>query len=247
MPVHDDLDDRSDIDSDILNILLQSDSEEIYCYISIINNALLQNRKKLNKDDINYVYYEAHHILPKSLFKKYKNYKPNIVLLTPKEHFECHKLLTKIYPTPEMTFAYMIMSSRNKIPSEEYAKLKQNFSLAIKEKLTGVHKSEEHKKHISEGRIGLSYGSLTKEHKQKISDALLGRKPSELNRKVCSDRCKQRTGSKNTQSKRVKCVEDNLIFDTVHECEKYYNVPHLYRYCSTGKAPLKLNKHFEYI
>jgi hypothetical protein len=48
------------------------------------------------------VYYEAHHILPKCMggegkVTQYKTH-PNIVLLTTKEHFVVHRLLTKIYP-----------------------------------------------------------------------------------------------------------------------------------------------------
>ena len=46
----------------------------------------------------------CHHIIPKCLFVKYggllnenPNIKENIVLLTNKEHFICHKLLTKFY------------------------------------------------------------------------------------------------------------------------------------------------------
>ncbi len=34
-------------------------------YYKIIENAISQNRKKLKKTDINYVYYENHHIIPK--------------------------------------------------------------------------------------------------------------------------------------------------------------------------------------
>lgn len=37
-------------------------------YMKIINKAINENRKKLSKDAENYVYYEEHHILPKSLF-----------------------------------------------------------------------------------------------------------------------------------------------------------------------------------
>jgi hypothetical protein len=64
-------------------------------YDSIIKNALLQNRTKLSKNNFNYIYYEEHHIIPKCL--NGTNEKENLVLLTAKEHFVCHKLLTYIY------------------------------------------------------------------------------------------------------------------------------------------------------
>lgn len=221
---------------------------ELEQYLCIIDNALSEDRKKLDRNDSEYIYYEAHHILPKSLFPKYKNDNNNIVLLTPDEHFKCHKLLAEIFPTPEMTFAYWLMSNGHELSAEEYEKIRLKFAKAISKKLKGVSKSESHREHIRQARIGLSYGNLTEEHKQKISNALKGNvTPSELNRQRCSDRCKKRTGKNNTQSRRVRCIEDDLIFETVNQCEKYYNVPHLYRYCSTGKVPSKLNKHFEYV
>lgn len=56
-------------------------------YFKIINNAKKQFRLK---DDN---YFELHHIIPRSFGGN--NYKKNLVLLTPKEHFICHLLLTK--------------------------------------------------------------------------------------------------------------------------------------------------------
>ena len=62
-------------------------------YFNIITKALQDKRCK-GKD-----YFESHHILPQSIFPRYKNKKRNpwnIVLLTPKEHYICHALLTKM-------------------------------------------------------------------------------------------------------------------------------------------------------
>jgi len=56
-------------------------------YFSIIKKA------KQNNNDPN-VYYETHHIIPVSMGGS--NKKDNLVLLTAKEHFICHYLLTKI-------------------------------------------------------------------------------------------------------------------------------------------------------
>lgn len=65
-------------------------------YDSIIQKAKSQNRIRLSKTDVNYVYYEKHHIVPYCL--NGKNIKQNTVLLTAREHYICHKLLTFIYP-----------------------------------------------------------------------------------------------------------------------------------------------------
>jgi len=64
-------------------------------YLNIIKNALSSNRQKVKNTDINYIYYECHHIFPKALYPTLSNKKWNNVLLTGKEHFICHKLLTK--------------------------------------------------------------------------------------------------------------------------------------------------------
>lgn len=60
-------------------------------YYSIIENVLKQDRNKIDVE-----YYERHHVLPKCIFPEYKKETWNIVLLTPREHFICHLLLTKM-------------------------------------------------------------------------------------------------------------------------------------------------------
>ena len=60
-------------------------------YQSIIEKAQKENREKGKG-----VYYERHHITPK--FIGGSNEKDNLVLLTAREHFVCHLLLTKFVP-----------------------------------------------------------------------------------------------------------------------------------------------------
>jgi hypothetical protein len=64
-------------------------------YDAIIKKARLENRKKLRKKQQGYVYYEKHHILPKCLGGL--DDEDNLILLTAREHYICHKLLTYIY------------------------------------------------------------------------------------------------------------------------------------------------------
>lgn len=75
-------------------------------YDSIIDKARLENRTKKSG-----VYYEAHHIIPKCLGGTGKAFEwrthVNIVLLTAKEHFLCHRLLCLIYPKErKLVYAY---------------------------------------------------------------------------------------------------------------------------------------------
>jgi len=119
----------------------------IYC--KIISYAKSQNRIKGDGN-----YYEAHHILPKSLFPNWRLRKSNIVLLTPREHFFCHQLLTKIYPCSEMIYAYFLMShnGKYKVTSRDYERSKA---------MMGEMKRQQ---------------VFTDEHRAKISKALKGRK-----------------------------------------------------------------------
>lgn len=70
-------------------------------YMAIISHALKEQSAGLRKRNTN-ISYESHHILPKSLFPLWTKRKSNKVPLTLREHYFCHQLLTKIYPTRPM-------------------------------------------------------------------------------------------------------------------------------------------------
>lgn len=104
-------------------------------YDQIIQNAKSQSRTRLSKDHPDHVYYERHHIIPKSMGGS--DDKINLVLLTPKEHFICHLLLVKMCPDPthaqKMRFALkMIMGSKMTIASSTlYAKIREEISISL--------------------------------------------------------------------------------------------------------------------
>jgi len=162
-------------------------------YNDIISKAQSENRKKLKKTNSAYVYYECHHILPRCLSGT--NDPENLVLLTAKEHFICHKLLTYIYPNNrKISYAYIRMcysknGNYNKtLKDYEYARyLLSNIPVSLETKLKqhkaalGVKKTLEHRKHISEGKLGYS---PSEESKEKNRKAHIGKKYSkEINLK----------------------------------------------------------------
>lgn len=119
-------------------------------YISIISKAIKENRSKGDN-----IYYELHNILPKSLFPLWKTKKSNLVLLTAREHFICHKLLTKIFPSKEMYFALIsFIGNKNvHISSREIERLRVDYSKRImgeNNAFYGRKHSEESKKRMSE-------------------------------------------------------------------------------------------------
>lgn len=143
----------------------------IYC--KIINNAKSQKRdKKLG-------YYEKHHILPKSLFPLWKNRKSNIVLLTAREHFFCHQLLSKIYPTEQMTYALHAFTSRPnadyRITSREYQKIKEKYAILMSKKFKGKKRPKSEIDKIVNTRMSRGY-KHSEETKKKIGEKSKGRK-----------------------------------------------------------------------
>ena len=88
------------------------------CYYNIIDRAKSQERKKLSKDDPSYVYYESHHIIPKSMGGTEE------VLLTGKEHFICHIMLPKMCVSErhrqQMLNALNKMNQKNPYQGDRY-------------------------------------------------------------------------------------------------------------------------------
>lgn len=64
------------------------------CYFNIINKITQLNRIKYKRNSENFIYYEKHHIIPKSIGGT--NDKSNLIFLTAREHYICHMLLTKM-------------------------------------------------------------------------------------------------------------------------------------------------------
>jgi len=113
-------------------------------YIQIIERAFKRHLKG---------YKEKHHIVPKCMGGL--DVKENLVNLTAREHFLCHKLLCEIYPKNEkLIWALWLMAigkQRNKniepyrISSREYEHVKNTF--ITQSKLKKI--SEDHKKQVS--------------------------------------------------------------------------------------------------
>ena len=99
------------------------------------------------------VYYEAHHIVPECIGGEgtvwaWKNH-PNIILLTPKEHYVAHLLLCEIHPNEKkLKFALWRMANPGnrpldyKMSSSGYDRLRKIVQQQLKNQATGVSKSE---------------------------------------------------------------------------------------------------------
>jgi hypothetical protein len=135
-------------------------------------DLLINSRQQLNRVKNKNAYYERHHIVPRCLGGT--NDKENLVLLTAKEHFIAHLLLTKIFTTKnekiKMYWAFWNMCLTAKtngrfISASQY----EHGKLLIK--IKGRVLTDAVKKKISLSHIGLKH---TEESKQKISIANTG-------------------------------------------------------------------------
>jgi hypothetical protein len=155
-------------------------------------------------------YYEGHHIVPKSLngTGRSQNWNhPNIVPLTPREHFLCHHLLMLMYPdNMKIVAAYWAMCNQkecrnnkrhNKITSREYEYARTLFQLNIKNrKVTWGNK-------ISESKKGISIGKRSIESVEKQKQTVRNnpyRHPEHI-RQGISERTKDKPKSEETKRK----------------------------------------------
>ena len=157
------------------------DNKYAHWYYSIITRAL--SRLALPN------YTEKHHIVPKSLGGS--NSVTNLVRLTAKEHFVCHRLLTKMVcedaakiKMHNAAFQMTIKSSnqeRYKITARKYEILKRNKSAAMMGNTYGSRPmSEETKRRISAAKKGVSVGKgkkMSDKAKKKLSASIKGRTP----------------------------------------------------------------------
>jgi len=195
-----------------------------------IYNDLINSRKKLvrsKKDN----YYESHHILPKCLGGS--DDKDNLVLLTPREHYIAHWLLTKIHPTNyKIWFALGLMTgmlspkANRQFSSRYYAKAKEAYREAARIRIN----TREH----SPGK--------TKKSRDKARNRMLTNNPIKNN------------PEKNWTAKPVKIIDlsnnKTYYFEYGLKGMRHFNIPRgTWKWClkNTGGLMKKYNVKVEYI
>lgn len=92
-------------------------------YYALINRAIRETH--IGKRVKNYsCYYEYHHIIPKSLGGG--DCDSNLVMLTAKEHYVCHLLLTKKFNPGTMEFAKMLCAFKCMCVSYKHSRMIKN-------------------------------------------------------------------------------------------------------------------------
>jgi hypothetical protein len=148
-------------------------------YYNIIETAQSQSRFKGNG-----VYYESHHIVPRSLGGN--DDRDNIVLLTGREHFICHWLLYKFCDGDDkrkMSYAWLMMCNISNDKQERHTTNSRVYEFARRSrKITGV--SEETRKRQSLSQLGKT---IPEDTRRRISETSKGRVKTETHRKNLSE------------------------------------------------------------
>ncbi len=170
-----------------------------YIYNSIITNSKLQYRNKENS------YYESHHIIPKCMGGEDDSC--NLVLLTAREHYICHHLLTKFTNHDKIHYAFWAMCNQSNsnqernyiVTSHIYEKAKIKFSQLQSKRLMGIKPKY----------------TMTDEHRMKLKERMKNSNPSYMPhvRKLASVRMSEKLSTDNpmdNKSSRLKASKSKL-------------------------------------
>lgn len=168
-------------------------------YVSIVENS--KNRKN------NLEYSEIHHIIPKSLGGS--DDQNNLVVLSAREHFICHYLLTKFTSGQDYyKMVYACQGMRRSrgyqfryINSRLYEVIKHKAAEIQRQKLLGKKLTNEHRSKISAGLTGKKHSPETI---KKRADANTGLKRSESQRLTMSLKQKEMAKLLTAEEKRIR-------------------------------------------
>jgi hypothetical protein len=156
-------------------------------YFNIITNARLQDRKKKQG-----IYYERHHIIPRGMDGS--NESSNLILLTAKEHFLCHLLLTKMtngQAYHKMIYAlnsFIITNKHTAVNSKLYQRLKEEYS-----RINSINKMGENNHFYGKRHSEDTLQIIRENRKQQEIFGMVGKKHSAASKKLMSERAMGRT------------------------------------------------------
>lgn len=177
-------------------------------YTKIYNQIIARSHVRVNITE----YTERHHVIPRSLGGS--NADSNLAILTAREHYLCHWLLTKM-TTNRLHYNKMIRAlwclswgrkwqKRHIIPSRQYERLRNKFSEIISEDRLGKSWDD---------RFGIEKSAILK---QKLSDNMIGKKnpmfgkkhPLEIRDKI-SKAVKGKVGGLHSEYHRQQIIKSN--------------------------------------
>ena len=179
-------------------------------YISYVKTL---NRKKLDRSDPDYVYYECHHIIPRCMGGVDNTY--NLVLLTAREHYLAHYLLTKIYPCiSKLVYAFWAVCTLGGLclSSRGFERLRRDISQKMSLDRTGRPSPNKGKpsKTIGMKKPWVSL-ALKGRKRPDISELMSKRVFSTQHRRLIGEANSRRIWTDESRSKKAKASASNVV------------------------------------
>ncbi len=188
-------------------------------------------------------YKEQHHVIPRCMGGTDDT--ENLVDLTAKEHFICHKLLVEIYPNnTSIKYAFNMMCNRFKqfsISSRHYHEIKQQLKHSNETK----KKCSELKKNWWASKLDRSYESLYGKEKAqnlKIMQSINSKSMSDETKKKISEANKRRKYRPMSEETKQKIREKRKLQDMSHLRNKPRTAETKQKISQTKRAKNSLNK-----
>lgn len=192
-------------------------------YDSLITTRLLLKEIRIEEKLKKLNYYEGHHIIPKSEGGEGRSYNfshPNIVLLTAREHFIAHWLLSKFNPTRSNIHSFWKMCIKNNTPEKycssiayEEARKLHSLSMIGNKNAVGNNTKKSNTSNMKwSDEKRKNYTKVTK-GKKKNSQNMIGNKYF---------LGKKRDDIREVKSKKV--TDGTIIFSSKKECEEKLNI-----------------------
>lgn len=227
-----------------------------HVYMLIVEHAKSEQKLGIRAKG-NGQYYEKHHILPKSLYPLWARKKSNMVLLTAREHFFCHQLLIKIFPSREMYFALSFFmakpnSSNRTLSSREYETCRKACSYAnslrwkdeeFRKRQEEVRKNNPMFMHGSlESKYGIERATMLRETLRQRYQCFM---PTFTRQRTNDERHRIMMSSSKRQL--IKCIELDKTFNSIREASRFFNFDNkkLSRYAKTGQPIIKKSGDFK--
>lgn len=181
-------------------------------YQKIYDNICKRGQERVLSKEI---YAERHHIIPKCMGGS--NDKSNLTILTAREHFICHWLLSEIYPTNSgLAYTFLLFNNPKK-GSKRYisnSKIYAYAKLRMSESLKGSKKPERSAEHKEKLRIAQTGKKYSDESRKKMSESHKGQpgpgKGKHRSEETCKKISEKNKGRQSSQKDRVLSVEQRL-------------------------------------
>lgn len=155
-------------------------------------------------------YVEAHHIIPRSIMPEYAKSSSNLVYLTPKEHYICHMLLTKMFKNEayraKMLFAFSRVSSKHGIKASMFHVLKLKYAEANRKKALKEMQNPETKAKFVEAGLSACKKKRDKDTKAWAYQSMCSAQGRQKLKEVCQtdefrEKCREREMSKTKEQR----------------------------------------------